>query len=319
MTKVSIEPFTQTHLDGLIALVAAEGWTEYSDDVERTHRALTGLDNGLSISGASAHRTLLDVGVSRSKEPDPVRAEAIARDGCILRGLVGSTVHGLANAGTGDEMGVCVEPPEYILGLRPFEHWVFRTQDEGMSSGPGDLDLTIYGLRKYCRLALKGSPTTLLLLFVEGKHVIQRTLIGEQLQALAPAFVSKRTGRAFLGYVDSQRRGLLDDGRATRARERSSTHGYDTKYAMHSLRIACQGIELLTTGRISLPVGEPERSELMQIRRGETPLPDVLGRLRDQSAVLEGLLLDDNLPEMPDYEAVDRFLTAAYTATWQAR
>src|SRR5205823_9008362 len=31
----------QAHLDGLIALVTAEGWTEYTDDVERTYRALT--------------------------------------------------------------------------------------------------------------------------------------------------------------------------------------------------------------------------------------------------------------------------------------
>jgi hypothetical protein len=41
MTETSIEPFTRTHLDGLIALVAAEGWAEYSDDPERTYRALT--------------------------------------------------------------------------------------------------------------------------------------------------------------------------------------------------------------------------------------------------------------------------------------
>jgi ribosomal protein S18 acetylase RimI-like enzyme len=41
MTRASIEPFARAHLDGLIALVAAEGWTEYSDDVERTYRALT--------------------------------------------------------------------------------------------------------------------------------------------------------------------------------------------------------------------------------------------------------------------------------------
>ena len=41
MTEVSIEPFAQAHLDGLIALVTAEGWTEYTDDVERTYRALT--------------------------------------------------------------------------------------------------------------------------------------------------------------------------------------------------------------------------------------------------------------------------------------
>lgn len=41
MTKASIEAFAQAHLDGLIALVTAEGWTEYTDDVERTYRALT--------------------------------------------------------------------------------------------------------------------------------------------------------------------------------------------------------------------------------------------------------------------------------------
>jgi ribosomal protein S18 acetylase RimI-like enzyme len=41
MTEASIEPFARAHLDELIALVAAEGWTEYADDVERTYRALT--------------------------------------------------------------------------------------------------------------------------------------------------------------------------------------------------------------------------------------------------------------------------------------
>ena len=30
MTEASIEPFAQAHVDGLITLVAAEGWTEYT-------------------------------------------------------------------------------------------------------------------------------------------------------------------------------------------------------------------------------------------------------------------------------------------------
>jgi ribosomal protein S18 acetylase RimI-like enzyme len=41
MTQASIEPLTEARLDGLIALVAAEGWVEYADDPERTYRALT--------------------------------------------------------------------------------------------------------------------------------------------------------------------------------------------------------------------------------------------------------------------------------------
>lgn len=258
------------------------------------------------------------MGVSKSRERDAVAAESIARNGCILRGIVGSTVHGLSNPGTDDrdEMGICVEPPEYIVGLRAFEHWVFRTQLEGVPSGPGDLDLTIYGLRKYCRMALKGSPTVLLLLFITGEDVIERDELGAELQALAPAFVSKRAGRAFLGYVDAQRRGLVGDRHATRTRELSTEHGYDTKYAMHALRIAHQGQELLTTGRITLPIAEPERERLRQVRRGEVTLADVLGRLSAQSSKLEHAVLSDDLPDEPDRVAVNRFLVDAYHRAW---
>jgi ribosomal protein S18 acetylase RimI-like enzyme len=53
MIEISIEPFTRAHLDGLIALVAAERWNEYSDDAERTHRALTapGVTTLVAIAG----------------------------------------------------------------------------------------------------------------------------------------------------------------------------------------------------------------------------------------------------------------------------
>jgi uncharacterized protein len=280
------------------------------------------------------------MGVRRSREPDPERARAIAEDGCILRAVVGSTVHGLANPGTDDrdEMGVCIEPPEYVLGLRPFEHWVFRTQPEGVPSGPGDLDLTIYGLRKYCRLAAKGSPTVLLLLFVGGEHVLVRTAAGAELQRLAPAFVSRRAGRAFLGYLDAQRRGLLGERwprgpgslagirpegetrgvrHATRTRELSAAHGYDTKYAMHALRIAYQGIELITRGRITLPVPEPARSHLMAVRRGEPALPEVVAALAERTSDLEQAVLASDLPDEADRAAIDAFLIRAYRAAWE--
>lgn len=260
------------------------------------------------------------MGVSNSKEPDLRRAEVIARENCILRGVVGSTVHGLANPGTDDrdELGVCIEPPEYIAGLRPFEHWVYRTQPEGVRSGPGDLDLTIYGLRKYCRLALKGSPTVLLLLFIGEADVIESDELGEELRALAPAFVSRRTGRAFLGYVDAQRRGLLGEPHATRSRELSPKYGYDTKYAMHALRIAHQGRELLTTGRMTLPIEKPERERLLEVRRGEVPLDAVLERLHHQLAALECEILEAAVPDEPDVDHINSFLVSAYRRAWAA-
>lgn len=258
------------------------------------------------------------MGVRTSHEPDLDRARAVAESGCILRAVVGSTVHGLSNPGTDDrdELGVCIEPPEYVVGLRPFEHWVYRTQPEGSPSGPGDLDLTIYGLRKFCRLAMKGSPTVLLLLFLDGEHVLMRTPLGAELQALAPAFVSKRAGRAFLGYLEAQRRGLLGDRHATRTRELSAAHGYDTKYAMHSLRIAHQGMELITTGRISLPVPEPARGRLIEVRRGEPSLADVVTELERQTTELERAVANAEIQDEADREAIDAFLVRAYSETW---
>ena len=253
-----------------------------------------------------------------SKETDRERARGIAERGCILRGLVGSAVHGLSNPGTDDrdEMGVSVEPREYVIGLRRFDHFVYRTRAEGEPSGPGDLDLTIYGLRKYMRLVVKGSPTALLLLFVPEGELVVRTPLGDRLRALAPAFVARRTGRAFLGYVDSQRRGLLGGTRGSRTRELSSVHGYDTKYAMHALRIAHQGLELMTEGRIALPVREPQRSRLMAVRRGEVPLEDVLDALHERIGRLERVVAAADVPDEPDRAAVDRFLVEAHEQVW---
>ena len=99
----------------------------------------------------------------------------------ILRGLVGSTVHGL-NVNDGiedrDEMGICVEPFEEAMALwAPFEQFIYRSavEREGRENArsiAGDLDLTIYSLRKWMRLALKGNPTILLLLFTPDDQLV---------------------------------------------------------------------------------------------------------------------------------------------------
>ena len=242
----------------------------------------------------------------------------VAREGCVIRAVVGSTLHGLVRKGTDDrdEMGVAIEPPERLIGLRPFEHWVHRTQPEGRPSGPGDLDLVVYSLRKYCRLALKGSPTVLLLLFVPPGALVLQTPLGERLQALAPALLSRRTARAFRGYLESQRRGLLGGSEAARRREWSDEQGYDTKYAMHALRIGHQGVELMERGRITLPVPEPARSELMRVRLGKMPRDDMLARLDGVDARLAALQEASQLPPQPDVATVERFLVESYREAW---
>ena len=107
----------------------------------------------------------------------------------------------------------CVEPRRDVVGFGKFEQWVYRSAAErernaGVRSRAGDLDLTIYGLRKWARLALQGNPTVLLLLYLPDVALVFRTSVGEQLQKLAPAFASRRAGRRFLGYLEAQRQRL---------------------------------------------------------------------------------------------------------------
>jgi hypothetical protein len=85
---------------------------------------------------------------------------------------------------------------------------------------------------------------------------------------------------------------------------------------MHALRIAHQGQELLRTGRITLPIAEPERSRLLEVRRGEVPLRDVLRRLHEEAERLEDVMLEAELRDEPDRDAVDAFLVDAYTRVW---
>ena len=58
-------------------------------------------------------------------------------------------------------------------------------------------------------------------------------------------------------------------------------HSYDTEYAMHALRLGMRGVELLSTGRITLPVHEPDRAHLRSVRRGEIPFDEVKAAIDD--------------------------------------
>ena len=85
---------------------------------------------------------------------------------------------------------------------------------------------------------------------------------------------------------------------------------------MHALRIAHQGLELLDTGRISLPVGEPARTRLRAVRAGDVPLPEVLAEIEDVRDRLAAAAASVDLPERPDAARIDAFLLSAYRRFW---
>src|SRR5215469_14764729 len=160
---------------------------------------------------------------------------------------------------TGDEMGLCLAPPQFVTGLAQvpngtgglgpsvrFEQYERHTAWDragGVTerSGAGDLDVVVYSARKWARLALAGNPTVLLVLFVPDEEVVYRNAAGAELAANADRFVSRLAAVRFLGYLRGQEAQIA--GHSSRP-ELVAAHGYDTKHAMHALRLGLQGAEL---------------------------------------------------------------------------
>lgn len=264
-------------------------------------------------------------------------ARSIAEAGLILRVQVGSGVHGTSTSGQDDrdEMGICLEPSEFVTGLArvprgiddsghavEFEQYQRHTvwdKPGGLAnrSGAGDLDVVIYSARKWARLALGGNPTVLLALFVPDDDVVYRSEVGAELVSNAHRFVSKLAAERFLGYLRSQKAAMMGEvGAHTNRPELVAVHGYDTKFAMHALRLGIQGLELLTTGRITLPVPEPQRSHLRAIRRGEVEKDAVVAAITDAEERLTQLSEDTHLPDEPDRAWVDAWLHRSHLDYW---
>jgi RNA repair pathway DNA polymerase beta family len=148
---------------------------------------------------------------------------------------------------------------------------------------------------------------------------IRLTLLsaGAELAANADRFVSRLAAGRYLGYLGGQKAAMTGQaGAHTNRPELVAVHGYDPKYAMHTLRLGLQGIELLTTGRITLPVPEPHRAYLRSIRRGERPLAEVLDAVSDAEARLARLQDSAAMADEPDRAWVDDWLHRSYLDFW---
>lgn len=249
----------------------------------------------------------------------------------ILRGVVGSTAHGIAIAGTDDrdEMGICIEPPERVIGLRPFEQYVYRSAEErepaknGISprSMPGDLDLTIYSLRKWCSLAGNGNPSIITLLYLPENLLVHCDDIGRDLRSKADMLISKEAGKRFLGYLRSQRARLTGEKgqKDVKRQDLIDKYGYDTKYAGHMLRLGWQGIELMQTGKLELPLHPAIVRELLAVRTGAyAPLEVVLSIADSIQRNLEDAIETSKLPDKADWDKINDWLTTTYLTYWEA-
>ena len=242
----------------------------------------------------------------------------------ILLVEVGSTAHGTGLAGgeDQDELGVVVESPAVVLGLSEagFPTVMQRTQPEGSRSGPGDTDRTLYSLRRFLRLAASGNPSIMMSLWAP---VLHSTNEGRELRALGNAFVGRHIIPRYRGYMQSQAQRLLGVRGGSHGRrggggreELVELYGYDTKYAMHCARLGYQGLELLATGRLTLPIEGEHARWLRAVRGGEVPFDEWWARVLDLDARLADQETDETIPPGPDRNRIEEWSVAAHLRVW---
>ena len=170
-----------------------------------------------------------------------------AAENVLLSGVVGSTAYGLAHAGSDvDRLGLFAAPTVEFHGLRtPKESYVTTAPDH-----------TLHEAAKWCRLALSGNPTATELAWLPDELYEVRTPLGDELIGVRSSFLGAvRVRQAYLGYA-AQQFGRLQrraDGPAS-----AEQRGRTAKHARHLKRLCAQGLELYTTGRLTLRLENPQ-------------------------------------------------------------
>jgi predicted nucleotidyltransferase len=243
-----------------------------------------------------------------------------ANQNLILLTEVGSNLHGTAVGGDDRDMqGVCIEPPEVMLGVQRFELYEYRTQPQGQRSGEGDIDLSVYGLAKWVRLIINGNPSHLLPLFAPDNKVYAITGVGRELRENRNLFLARDHANRFLGYLNRQRERMLGNlSQRTNRPELIEKYGYDTKFAAHALRIAMQGIELMKTGEMTLPMPPFQRRYLTDVRLGKYTQGEVLAKLGSlESDLMNAAQYSTTLPDRVDMDYVNDWLVGVYQRHWE--
>lgn len=252
--------------------------------------------------------------ITRKRVLDLLASGGVDEDEILAVVEAGSTAHDISVGQDDlDFTVVRLEPfSELITGPSRRQSMMLRTKPEGYKSEPGDIDLQVYTLRRFVELASGGNPAVLMILFAPAEY---RPIDNEfPAETIANLTRSKRAGSAYRGYMNQQ----IERWTGTRGQKNVSrpdledAHGFDTKYAAHTVRLGIQGKEYLRTGRLTLPMRKDQAERIKALRRGEKSEQEALSWAERLLRELEEATDQSPLPDEIDSEAIDDFLVAFY-------
>jgi predicted nucleotidyltransferase len=240
------------------------------------------------------------------------------------------------------------------------------------------VDLKLYELRNFVKLALDNNPNIIETLFVPRKNIVEMDDIMANILKNKQMFLHKGLAKKFIGYAKSQlhkmnvkpdnykaltdARDYLKDlfafgglkgntpvsllqgsgcpnfikfdnffvaigdmkfnpqvkltdvvdmceariSKATSRTDGYTKYGYDTKFAMHCLRLLYEGIELLETANVTFPL--KHREFLLEVRAGKHEVKNILEIAENLVAQVDEMVEKSSLPEKPRFDEVNKLL-----------
>jgi len=241
-------------------------------------------------------------------------------DELILLCKAGSHSYGLNVEGSDiDVRGITIpKNPKYYFGLSAFDQYITQSP----------VDLTAYDLRKFISLAKHCNPNILELLWVDESDILFADESYRRLRQHRNAFLSKQARYRFGGYAEAQLRKIqrhrswllnpprVGDSCYTEYRnwkknrnpkraELEAEFGYDTKHAMHLIRLLIQCKEILTNYKLDVKQSEANRSFLLDVRSGIYRYEWIVDYAGGINAELDELLENTGLPNKVDFNLVE--------------
>ena len=224
----------------------------------------------------------------------------------ILKCYAGSITYGTNTRDSDvDIRGIVIPPKEYWLGLSSFEQYVSKDDE---------FDITYFGIKKFFNLALNANPNILELLFLRENHYLWKDTpykkLGMRLIENRHIFLSKKCRHSFMGYAYAQFRRMdklnKNVGQNQKRKDSFEKFGYDTKNALHLLRLARQAIEILTEGE--LYVFRHDAQQLLDVKEGKYTYDELVEQFEHYERLVEEAYVHSPLPHKPDYDKANELL-----------
>lgn len=97
-----------------------------------------------------------------------------------------------------------------------------------------------------------------------------------------------------------------------RAKLAMTNEGIDWKALSHAVRVCVQGLELLNTGHMTLPLPARELEVVRAIKLGMLPYNDVAHIIEDYVDTVEKTMITSSLPAEIDHEFCDEIVASSY-------